>query len=70
MICLFIYFSLLQAILRLLGQISNEPLMTDESELECDEKLRKSYNSTKTAKHFQRHIVRGIEGWLSFGNYY
>ena len=54
-----------QAILRQLGQISNEPLMTDESELECHEKLRKLYNSTKTAKHFQRHIVRGIEGLIS-----
>ncbi|KAK7252564.1 hypothetical protein RIF29_36608 [Crotalaria pallida] len=54
-----------QAILRQLGQISNEPLMTDESELECQQKLQKLYTSTKAAKHFQRHIVRGIEGFSS-----
>ncbi|KAK7309475.1 hypothetical protein RJT34_06230 [Clitoria ternatea] len=54
-----------QAILRQLGQISNEPLMTDESEIECHQQLRKLYTSTKTAKHFQRHIVRAIEGFIS-----
>ncbi|KAI4327936.1 hypothetical protein L6164_020342 [Bauhinia variegata] len=54
-----------QAILRQLGQISNEPLMTDESELECHQQLQKLYNSTKTAKRFQRHIVRGVEGFIS-----
>ncbi|KAF7829128.1 SH3 domain-containing protein 1 [Senna tora] len=54
-----------QAILRQLGQITNEPLMTDESELQCHQQLRKLYNSTKAAKHFQRHIVRGIEGLVS-----
>lgn len=40
----------LQAILRQLGQISNEPLMTDESELECHQQLQKLYTSTKAAK--------------------
>ncbi|XP_027913365.1 SH3 domain-containing protein 1 [Vigna unguiculata] len=54
-----------QAILRQLGQISNEPLMTDESEIECHQHLQKLYTSTKTAKHFQRHIVRAIEGFIS-----
>ncbi|XP_027360203.1 SH3 domain-containing protein 2 isoform X2 [Abrus precatorius] len=54
-----------QAILRQLGQISSEPLMTDESEIECHQHLRKLYTSTKTAKHFQRHIVRAIEGFIS-----
>ncbi|KAL9328398.1 hypothetical protein ACSQ67_003401 [Phaseolus vulgaris] len=54
-----------QAILRQLGQISNEPLMTDESEIECHQQLQKLYTSTKTAKHFQRHIVRAIEGFIS-----
>jgi endophilin-A len=39
--------------------------MADESELECYHKLQKLYTSTKTAKHFQRHIVRGIEGFIS-----
>nr|KYP46133.1 Intersectin-1 [Cajanus cajan] len=53
------------AILRQLGQISNEPLMTDESEIECHQQLQKLYTSTKTAKHFQRHIVRAIEGFIS-----
>nr|XP_027193283.1 SH3 domain-containing protein 2 [Cicer arietinum] len=54
-----------QAILRQLGQLSNEHLMADESEVECHQKLQKLYTSTKTAKHFQRHIVRGIEGFIS-----
>ncbi|RDY05503.1 SH3 domain-containing protein 2, partial [Mucuna pruriens] len=54
-----------QAILRQLGQISNEPLMADESEIECHQQLQKLYTSTKTAKHFQRHIVRAIEGFIS-----
>lgn len=40
----------LQAILRQLGQLSNEPLTTDESELECHQQLQKLYTSTKTAK--------------------
>ncbi|XP_061359875.1 SH3 domain-containing protein 1 [Gastrolobium bilobum] len=57
-----------QAILRQLGQISNEPLMTDEFELECHQQLQKLYNSTKTAKHFQRHIVRGTEGLISISS--
>ena len=39
-----------QAILRQLGQINNEPLMTDESELQCHQQLKKLYKSTKTAK--------------------
>lgn len=54
-----------QSILRQLGQLSNEPLMADEFELECFHKLQKLYTSTKTAKHFQRHIVRGVEGLIS-----
>ncbi|KAG5134630.1 hypothetical protein AAZX31_09G197300 [Glycine max] len=54
-----------QVILRQLGQISNEPLMIDESEIECHQQLQKLYTSTKTAKHFQRHIVRAIEGFVS-----
>lgn len=54
-----------QAILRQLGQLSNESLMTDESEIECHQQLQKLYTSTKTAKHFQRHIVRGIEGFVA-----
>ncbi|KAE9596867.1 putative SH3 domain, AH domain-containing protein [Lupinus albus] len=54
-----------QAILRQLGQIGNEPLMADDSELECHQQLQKLYISTKAAKHFQRHIVRGIESFIS-----
>ncbi|XLS68865.1 hypothetical protein HN51_019888, partial [Arachis hypogaea] len=47
------------------GIISNEQLMTDESELECHEKLRKLHNSTKIAKHFQHYSVCGIQGLIS-----
>lgn len=45
-------FFFLQVILRQLGQISNEPLMIDESEIECHQQLQKLYTSTKTAKVF------------------
>ncbi|KAJ7943962.1 SH3 domain-containing protein 2 [Quillaja saponaria] len=54
-----------QAILRQLGQLSNETLIVDEAEIQCHQQLRNLYNSTKAAKHFQRNIVRGIEGFIS-----
>ncbi|KAL5550789.1 hypothetical protein UlMin_000965 [Ulmus minor] len=54
-----------QAVMRRLGSISHDSLMVDEAELSCHQQLKNLYNSTKAAKHFQRHIVRGVEGLIS-----
>ncbi|CAH9097037.1 unnamed protein product [Cuscuta epithymum] len=54
-----------QTILRHLGQLGHEALMVDESELQCHQQLENLYRSTRDAKHFQRDIVRGIEGYIS-----
>ncbi|CAH9095148.1 unnamed protein product [Cuscuta europaea] len=51
--------------MRHLGQLGHEALMVDESELQCHQQLENLYRSTRDAKHFQRDIVRGIEGYIS-----
>ncbi|XP_024395037.1 SH3 domain-containing protein 2 [Physcomitrium patens] len=42
-------------------------LIHDEAELQRHQQLEKLYISTKTAKHFQREIVRAVEGIISSG---
>ncbi|XP_039022181.1 SH3 domain-containing protein 1-like [Hibiscus syriacus] len=54
-----------QAVLRHLGHFSNEDIAVDEDELQCHQKLQDLYVSTKAAKHLQRNIVRGIEGFIA-----
>ncbi|XP_009793728.1 SH3 domain-containing protein 1-like isoform X2 [Nicotiana sylvestris] len=54
-----------QAILRQLGHLGHESVMVDEAELEIHQRLQDLYMSTRAAKHFQRDIVRGVEGYLS-----
>ncbi|XWS49395.1 hypothetical protein CRYUN_Cryun13aG0160300 [Craigia yunnanensis] len=54
-----------QAVLRHLGHFSNEDITVDEAELQCHQKLEDLYSSTKAAKHLQRNIVRGIEGFIA-----
>ncbi|XP_024032307.1 SH3 domain-containing protein 1 [Morus notabilis] len=54
-----------QAVLRRLGTLSNDTEMVDEDELLCHQQLQNLYNSTRAAKHFQRNIVRGVEGFIS-----
>ncbi|XP_016573603.1 SH3 domain-containing protein 2 isoform X5 [Capsicum annuum] len=39
--------------------------MVDEAELEIHQRLQELYMSTRAAKHFQRDIVRGVEGYIS-----
>ncbi|KAM7490773.1 hypothetical protein LguiA_033694 [Lonicera macranthoides] len=51
-----------QAVLRHLGK---EGVSLDDKELQCHKKLQNLYNSTRAAKHFQRDIVRGVEGFIS-----
>lgn len=54
-----------QAILRQLGHLGHESVMVDEAELEIHQRLQELYMSTRAAKHFQRDIVRGVEGYIS-----
>ncbi|XP_031125052.1 SH3 domain-containing protein 1-like isoform X3 [Ipomoea triloba] len=54
-----------QTILRHLGQLGHEAVMVDEAELQCHQQLQNLYRSTRAAKHFQKDIVRGIEGYIA-----
>ncbi|XP_060189353.1 SH3 domain-containing protein 2-like [Lycium barbarum] len=42
--------------------------VTDEVELQQPQKLEKLYISTRAGKHFQRDIVRGVEGYIISGS--
>jgi type II secretory pathway predicted ATPase ExeA len=42
-------------------------VVTDEAELLRHQQLERLYISTKAAKHYQREIVRGVEGVVSTG---
>lgn len=48
--------------------IGNDAVITDEAELERHQHLERLYISTRAAKHFQRDIVRGVEGHISAGS--
>ncbi|KAK5843900.1 SH3 domain-containing protein 2-like [Gossypium arboreum] len=50
------------------GYGGSDNLITDEAELQQHQKLEKLYISTRTAKHFQRDIVRGVEGYIITGS--
>ncbi|KAJ4834591.1 hypothetical protein Tsubulata_036651 [Turnera subulata] len=56
-----------QAVLKHLGHshLANDSVIFDEAESECYQKLQNLYTSTRKAKHFQKHIVRGVEGFVS-----
>lgn len=45
-------------------QGSSYSLITDREELQHHQKLEKLYASTRSSKHFQRDIVRGMEGFI------
>ncbi|KAG0613298.1 hypothetical protein M758_6G092300 [Ceratodon purpureus] len=49
------------------GHGSQENMILDEAELQRHHQLERLYISTKAAKHFQREIVRGVEGIISTG---
>ncbi|XP_021890043.1 SH3 domain-containing protein 1-like, partial [Carica papaya] len=53
------------AVLKHLGHFGNEAVLIDEAELQCHQQLQDLYSSTKAAKHLQRNIVRGIEGFIA-----
>ncbi|KAJ7549180.1 hypothetical protein O6H91_07G043900 [Diphasiastrum complanatum] len=42
-------------------------VITDEAELQRHQQLERLYTSTRAGKHFQRDIVRGVEGLISTG---
>ncbi|CAI9094882.1 OLC1v1030707C1 [Oldenlandia corymbosa var. corymbosa] len=54
-----------QTILRQLGQLGHEAVMIDDTEVESYQQLENLYKSTRAAKHFQRDIVRSLEGLIS-----
>lgn len=48
--------------------IGNDAVITDVAEREHHQNLERLYISTRAAKHFQRDIVRGVEGHISAGS--
>ncbi|MQM19466.1 hypothetical protein Taro_052472 [Colocasia esculenta] len=50
------------------GYGGSDGLITDEAELQQHQKLEKLYISTRAGKHFQRDIVRGVEGFIVTGS--
>ncbi|CAI9299432.1 unnamed protein product [Lactuca saligna] len=50
------------------GYGGSDNVVTDEAELRLHQKLEKLYISTRAAKHFQRDIVRGVEGYIVTGS--
>ncbi|KAF3775226.1 SH3 domain-containing protein 2 [Nymphaea thermarum] len=55
-----------QAVLRqFASHIGNDGVFADELELQRHEQLERLYTSTRAAKHFQRDIVRGVEGIIA-----
>lgn len=49
------------------GLGGSEEIVANEVELQQQQKLEKLYISTRSAKHFQRDIVRGVEGFIVTG---
>ncbi|XP_062177742.1 SH3 domain-containing protein 2-like isoform X2 [Alnus glutinosa] len=50
------------------GYGGSDNLVTDEAELHQHQKLEKLYISTRAGKHYQRDIVRGVEGYIVTGS--
>ncbi|KAG5247827.1 hypothetical protein OIU77_020946 [Salix suchowensis] len=50
------------------GYGGSDTVITDEAELHQHQKLEKLYISTRSGKHFQRDIVRGVEGYIVTGS--
>ncbi|XVE93719.1 hypothetical protein REPUB_Repub01dG0218500 [Reevesia pubescens] len=50
------------------GYGGSDNVITDEAEFQQHQKLEKLYISTRTGKHFQRDIVRGVEGYIVTGS--
>uniref|UniRef100_A0A5B6ZTG8 Putative endophilin-A2-like isoform X2 n=1 Tax=Davidia involucrata TaxID=16924 RepID=A0A5B6ZTG8_DAVIN len=50
------------------GLGGSDNIVTDEVDLQQHQKLEKLYISTRAGKHFQRDIVRGVEGYIVNGS--
>lgn len=50
------------------GRFGYDSSLADEIELQCHQKLQMLYSSTRAAKHFQKDIVRGVEGFISINS--
>lgn len=50
------------------GYGNSDTIVTDEAEFQRHQLLEKLYISTRTGKHFQRDIVRGVEGLIATGS--
>lgn len=50
-----------------LSRLSKDAEIFDNEELQCHQKLQDLYRSTRETKHFQKDIVRGVEGFVSIG---
>lgn len=46
----------------------SDAVITDEAELQRHQQLEKLFNSTRVGKHFQRDIVKGVEGMITTGS--
>jgi len=46
------------------GYGGSDNVVTNEAEFQLYQKLEKLYISTRAAKHFQRDVVRGVEGYI------
>ncbi|XP_051192530.1 SH3 domain-containing protein 2 isoform X1 [Lolium perenne] len=57
-----------QAVLKQFGGGYADSVFADEGEAQQHTKLEKLYISTRAAKHFQRDIVRGVEGYIVTGS--
>ncbi|KAI8531994.1 hypothetical protein RHMOL_Rhmol11G0178500 [Rhododendron molle] len=50
------------------GGYGSDNVVPDKAELQHHQKLEKLYISTRAAKHFQKDIVRGVEGYIVTGS--
>lgn len=50
------------------GLGGSDNLSSDDNELQQHQKLEKLYISTRAAKHYQRDIIRGVEGYIVTGS--
>ncbi|CAI0437833.1 unnamed protein product [Linum tenue] len=60
-----------QAVLKQFGASGyggSDGVVTDEAEFHQHQRLEKLYISTRAAKHFQRDVVRGVEGYIVTGS--
>ncbi|XP_068639799.1 SH3 domain-containing protein 2-like [Aristolochia californica] len=57
-----------QAVFKQFGYGGSDNVVADEADLQQHQKLEKLYISTRAGKHFQRDIVRGVEGFIVTGS--